>query len=92
MCTCQQMQTPASFRSHPPTHTGAVYPGGGSDGGPCRPMSVLRERKYFVIARVSFCVNNLIRRWAEIGRSQEACSGRGGGGSGIGRSSVSGTR
>ena len=36
-------------------------------------MSVLRERKYFAIARVSFCVNNLIWRWAEIGRSQESC-------------------
>lgn len=56
LCTCQQMRTPTSIRSHPHTHyTGAVYPTEDRDVGPCRPMSVLGEGKYFHCEGIFWC-------------------------------------
>lgn len=57
LCTCQQMQRPQESTATP-THTlytGAVYPNGVRDVGPCRPMSVLGEAKYFHCEGICSC-------------------------------------
>lgn len=50
-CTCQLIPTlevdPTHSHTHTTHHTGAVYPSGDGDVGPCRPMSALAEGKYF---------------------------------------------
>lgn len=84
---------------HPPTHsryTGAVYPNGGRDVGPCRPMSVFEEAKYFHCQGICSCQQSDVctrLRYAVPMRPVASAAGRWGwgGGCGIGCSQISGT-
>ncbi len=99
LCTCQQIWTPTNLHSCPHTHcTEAVYPSGGRDVGPCRPMSVLGEAKYFHCEGICSCQqsdralgSDRQFSWGLWPREQQRRERRGRTGGGIGCSQIWGT-